>query len=275
MMDMDIDQPIDLDIDHEVIELPDWVMPPTQSEIDDGLYDLHEDDEGIWIVYDWKDDNPDARIEPFYQRWPPSRTSSSLCSWINVNRGLSPASQLDQDAFDKRFHMDIEGLQKEFVEIENKVDTEELKLTPEMIDELAVKYGVLSGKWLVYASSEEVDKLWRKIVGIVTFDREYGSVKVSSRKVLEPSSESSPSATECNGGVPDPDEGHVICVYVEDYLDMDEVNRLRKALRFQAGVFKRIGFKPDVYTWLGLYRGNKFGIRPSKYHDSDNWARKK
>jgi hypothetical protein len=154
-------------------------------------------------------------------------------------------------------------LQDEFVEIEKKVDAEEVQLTPQMIDELAVKYGVLSGKWLVYASPEEVDQLWRKIVRVVAFDRGYGSVKVSPRKVLEPSSESS---------LPDPTEGHVICVYVDDYLDKGEVDGLRKALRFRAGVLKRIGFKPDVYTWLGIYKGNKFGIRPSKYHDSDNWV---
>ncbi|KAF9451468.1 hypothetical protein P691DRAFT_627247, partial [Macrolepiota fuliginosa MF-IS2] len=111
-------------------------------------------------------------------------------------------------------------------------------VTPEMIDALAVKYGVLVGKWLVYTRSESVDQLWQKVVRIAS-DRGYGRAKVSTRKVLSE---------------------HVICVYVDDYTNNREVDDLRRMLRLRAGVFWKIGFKTDAYTHLGIYKGNKFGL---------------
>lgn len=289
---MDIDHPTDIDTDHpphfirplpyslppsqsrepQTIQHVDWVPPPSKSETATGLYKLYTDYEGLWVLYDWKDD-PNAHIEPFYERWPPSRTSSRACAWISVDRGLSPAIlQLGIEGYRKRFHRDIEGLQKEFEQVIGQLDVDGSKVTPEMVDALAVKYGVLSGKWLVYARPGNVDQLWRKIVRVVAVDRGHGSVKVSARKVVETSAEPSPSVTtgvEWDGGTPEPSGEHVVCVYVDDYTDKKDVDALRKALRLRAGVFQEIGFKPDVYTWLGIYKGNNFGLRPSRYHDLD------
>lgn len=62
---------------------------------------------------------------------------------------------------------------------------------------------------------------------------------------------------------------HVICVYVSNYLDLEDVDELRRLLREEGGVRWKIGFKPDVYTYLGIYAGNPWGIRPSRYHDVD------
>ncbi|KAJ3563740.1 hypothetical protein NP233_g8747 [Leucocoprinus birnbaumii] len=242
-----------------------WVSPPSAAEASStGVYGLYGDSDGLWVTYNWKKDSPDARIEPFYNRWPPSRTSSRWCSWISVNCGLSPSIQnLPSEELEKRFRRDVVGLKTEFDAIRAKGG----QVTPEMIDALAIKYGVLSGKWMVYSKPEAVDQLWRKIVRVVAFDRGYGQVKVSARKVLDSNEHG---AQEQEGGVPVPDEGHVTCVYVEDYTNRQEVDELRKALRFRASVFWKIGFKPDVYTYLGIYKGNEWGLRPSRYHDSDN-----
>ena len=59
-------------------------------------------------------------------------------------------------------------------------------------------------------------------------------------------------------------ERHVICVYADDYTDLEEVNGLRVALK-AIGVKRQIGFKPDAYTHLGIYKENPWNIRPSRY----------
>jgi len=187
---------------------------------------------------------------------------------------------------ENQFMRDVEGLKAEFESITSGGDDvegageEDRKVTPEVIDALAAKYGVLSGKWLVYTDSKNVDQLWRKIVRVVALDRGHGQTKVSARKVLVPESEPGSQPHELgdegtesatwNGGTPDPQHKHVICVYVYDYRNKRDVDELRKALRLRAGVFWDIGFKTDAYTHLEIYKENKWKLRPSRYHDADN-----
>jgi hypothetical protein len=117
-------------------------------------------------------------------------------------------------------------------------------VTVDEIDRIAVTHGVLSGKWMIYTDTRRIDQLWGKVVSLLCVDLKRGSMKVSPKKE---------------------GDSHVICVYVDDYSNMEEVNRLRDALR-TAGVFWKIGFKPDAYTHLGIYARNQWGIRPSRYH---------
>lgn len=277
---MDItDEPMDVDMDDHSQQIL-WVPPPSHSESSTGLYDFHTDAEGLWVIHHWKPTS-NAHIESFHNRWPPSRTSACACVWIAIDCGISPLSRaLGSEEYEAKFKRDVEGLRREFAHIvgSHSSGTGEGggKVTPEMVDTLAVKYGVLSGKWLVYTKPDQVDELWRKVVRVVAAERGHGQAKVSARKVIEnvqqPPTQSLPSdeAIEWDGGTPEPSEGHVICVYVEDYMNKRGVDELRKALRFRAGVFWKIGFKSDAYTYLGIYKNNPWGLRPSRYHDSDH-----
>ncbi|KAG5633427.1 hypothetical protein H0H81_007873, partial [Sphagnurus paluster] len=119
-------------------------------------------------------------------------------------------------------------------------------VTVNALDALALAHGVLSGKWMVYAKPHQVDDLWSRIATAVVANAPSGT---GARAKVSPAR---------------PDEPHVVCVYVEDYSDPQEVARVREALR-RAGVRWKIGFKPDVYTHLGIYKGNGWGIRPSRY----------
>ena len=51
-------------------------------------------------------------------------------------------------------------------------------------------------------------------------------------------------------------ERHIICGYVDDYTDLEQVNGLRKVLKEIRGD-RRIGFRPDAYTHLGIYVENQ------------------
>lgn len=59
----------------------------------------------------------------------------------------------------------------------------------------------------------------------------------------------------------------MICVYTEDYQDRGDVGRVRDALRDALPPLRNRGlkYKPDVATYLGLYAGNEYNLRPTVY----------
>ena len=132
----------------------------------------------------------------------------------------------------------LEGLESDF---RNLISTG--KVSPQTLDEISKANNVMTGKWMVFVESSKVDMLWGKIVYLVCMERQKGCVKVSTYQE---------------------EEGHVICVYVDDYTNKEEVKELRQALR-SLGVKWRIGFKTDAYTHLNIYKENAWNLRPSRY----------
>lgn len=60
----------------------------------------------------------------------------------------------------------------------------------------------------------------------------------------------------------------MICVYTHNYLDVADVERVQDALRAALPPLrsrKRLLYKPDVFTYLGIYVGNEHGLRPTVY----------
>lgn len=105
-------------------------------------------------------------------------------------------------------------------------------LTLESIDNLAEKAGVLVGKWLIYRSQPEIDSVW-KIVAEATWNGKLGkSAKVSTLKHRK--------------------SQFVICIYTHNYLDFEDVERVRDELRV-LGFNKKLCYKPDIYTYLEIY----------------------
>ena len=182
----------------------------------------------IVTVFDDHTSTPD-NVRAFLARWPPSITPVQYCNWIALDRGGHRPSTPD-----------IAGLCTSFEALKASGN-----VTVSEIDRIAHAHCVLSGKWLVYADPPQVDALWARFVSMVCFRLGRGSLKVSPRQE---------------------GEVHVICVYVDNYTDEAQVGALREALR-EAGVVWRIGFKPDAYTHLGIYKKNPWNIRPSLYHN--------
>ena len=60
------------------------------------------------------------------------------------------------------------------------------------------------------------------------------------------------------------DTNYVICVYTEDFTKKRDVWVAEKRLR-ELGITETLRYKPDVYTTLGIYPGNEWGIRPTIY----------
>jgi hypothetical protein len=136
-------------------------------------------------------------------------------------------------------------------EIENKnviiLDTDEKKLkipiTVENIDDLAKKSGILPGKWLIYVSEDKVVEVWKNIAKATVEDKLGMESKIST-KINESS--------------------YVICVYTKNYLDYEDVKRVREIL-YEMGFVSKLSYKPDIYTYLGIYSGTTV-IKPSRYY---------
>jgi len=109
---------------------------------------------------------------------------------------------------------------------------DEVELTPENIDKIALDLNDLIGKWLIYGDEANINATWL-LIGKATINGELGlSSKVStalSRK-----------------------KQFVICVYTWNYLEEENVMRVRSKL-FALGFQKTLYYKPDIYTKLGIY----------------------
>ena len=60
------------------------------------------------------------------------------------------------------------------------------------------------------------------------------------------------------------DQNHVICVYSKDFTDEAGVMALEARLR-GLGIRCRLVYKPDAFTYLGVYRRNEWGLSPVIY----------
>ena len=170
----------------------------------------------------------------FLDSWLPSKTTDTEVAWICVDNHRAVDSK-DNDP------PDLHALSTAWDEI----CAEGLSTSSE-VDKLAKRFNLLSGKWLVFVSSDQVDSLWGRIVKSTLAGTMGTSAKVSPRDEENPNYR------------------HVICVYNADYRSKAEVNRIRDGLR-RLGVKERIGYKPDIYTHCRIYQGNSWRIPPSRY----------
>ncbi|XP_045170817.2 UPF0696 protein C11orf68 homolog isoform X1 [Mercenaria mercenaria] len=152
--------------------------------------------------------------------------------WVAV---LRPEGQKTDDDETK----DLHGLKESFRHhiLNNK------PVNYQIIKDLAIKYNVLGGKWLHFTSQGgKVDHLWSLIASsVIKDDIPCYAAKVSAHD--------------------DDDNSHVICIYNNDFTNNDEVLDAEKAIR-NMGLKGRLMYKPDVYTYLGIYAKNKWKIKP-------------
>jgi hypothetical protein len=175
-------------------------------------------------------------LQQFLQTWPLSTTTDSSVSWIYVR---NPAG----DSATKESKADDDGLSKAWSSLclsrNDAVSCTDLHA-------LAVEYSVLGGKWMIFSNSASVDMDWSKVAEGVTSGI-LGIVADVSTK-------------------PDDSGMHVICVFTKNYLDMDDVKRVRQGLR-SLGFTKKLKYKPNAFTSCGVFAKNKWKIPASCYSE--------
>ena len=123
------------------------------------------------------------------------------------------------------------------------------------VDKLAEQFNVVSGKWLVFISSDEVDNLLERIAKSTLSGTLGNSAKVSTHSEE------------------DPDSKHVICVNNADYRSIDEVNRVRDELR-RLGVTQRIAYINQTFISIVAYIrriAGEFGLRAITFDRKQSW----
>jgi len=193
-----------------------------------------------WIVFDstktprsefdsWLESNAPSQVNRFGDE----ESGVSPVGWIAV-RGLNYCPTTGDD---------LEGLQESW----EKLLSSGRPVTFQTVKELALNHGVLTGKWLMHLDfGFKVDHAW-ECLARAALDGKIDSAKVSPH--------------DPKGGG---DGKHVICVYNENFTDEREVIQLDNIIR-ATGVKCSLSYKPDVYTYLGIYRNNRWKLCPTIY----------
>lgn len=188
-----------------------------------------------WVVFDARK-TPWAEFEEWLQTYQPSRVSrfgSPACNaepvgWIAV---YGPSFCPDSG--------DVVGLQEAW----ERLQASGRLVTFDTVRELALNHRVLSGKWLMHLDSGfKVDHAWGGIARAVL----EGRLRVAK-------------VSPC---CPDSERKQVICVYTDDFTDEEQVLAADAVIR-ATGVKCLLSYKPDVYTYLGIYRDNRWHLCPT------------
>ena len=134
---------------------------------------------------------------------------------------------------------DLKGLRESW----DKLQASGRPINKETVKELAVNHKVLCGKWMFWAQSGgKIDHFWTLVARNIIERGLCASAKVST-SVKENAS-------------------HVVCIYNSDWTNTEQVLQAEKAIR-GIGLRCKLLYKPDVYTHLGIYKKNPWGIRPT------------
>ncbi|CAC5360766.1 UPF0696 protein C11orf68 homolog,UPF0696 protein C11orf68 [Mytilus coruscus] len=142
---------------------------------------------------------------------------------------------------------DLRGLHQMWDEVQKS----NRPINVETISDLARIFKVTNGKWLFHVDSgAKADHLWSIVAKAIV----KGEIPCKSAKV-------SPydDCAENNDKFE-----HVVCVYNDNYLNEEEVMDCEHGLR-KIGIKCPLMYKPDVYTYLGVYRNNPWDLRPTVY----------
>ncbi|KAF9451502.1 hypothetical protein P691DRAFT_807613 [Macrolepiota fuliginosa MF-IS2] len=105
------------------------------------------------------------------------------------------------------------------------------------LKEIAIRYGYVCGKWLIFAPSDKVDLIWTNIANSLV----YGPLSTTAASLAKVST--SPEHET-------PNYQHIICVYVPDVYDKEAVVEVMKVLLRNHGAALS-GVKSDLYTAIG------------------------
>ncbi|CAF1375952.1 unnamed protein product [Didymodactylos carnosus] len=166
-----------------------------------------------------------SRIEQFLVEMAPSKINDSMgFKWISV---YNPSKAENYEI------PNVSALRQEYQQLR--------QLNLFQIERLARKYNVLSGKWMCFVPTSHVDYVWSCIARAVVQGRLGYLAKVA--------------VSQRGGSVI-----HVICVYTNNYLDSVERKIIKYELKnilIEANTnVRRLSYKPDIYTHLGIYQNH-------------------
>ncbi|KAL4071360.1 translation initiation factor eIF 4e-like domain-containing protein [Scleroderma yunnanense] len=116
----------------------------------------------------------------------------------------------------------------------------------EKLKGISKKYGIVCGKWLIFAPPEKVDVIWASIAKSLVSGPLAGTAALAAKVATSPEYVT-------------PGYQHVICVYLPDVYDKSAVTEVMQVLLRRHGV-NLSGVKSDLYTLIGLDSKHLSGI---------------
>ena len=190
-----------------------------------------------WIYYDGS-----VPLSNFLAKAQPSQLTQDTAPWIYVNDMTRPH---EESSF-KDENVPAMLAEWKAVNQAHRASPDELC---DHILKIAHRYNCLSGKWMVFCKTEEVDQVWERIARAVVEGR------------LAPCNAAKVNPRDVSGS----GNNHGIMVYTKDFSNKADVDCARSKLRSECGIVEKISYKPDIYTHLGVYSHNEWGLRPSLY----------
>jgi Domain of unknown function (DUF1917) len=220
------------------------------------------------IYWNGTDDVP---LQEWIERIRPSRYRKNMCEWIqvtNINQNSSGYCQDDDDDDDDDDNCpDLKSLLDQcqvplneitkIIQNGGRVSSMAKDKCITEIMRLAKENNEAVGKWLIYVSPDKADDVWETIARSTALGKLGCSSKVA------------PTGTKHRHGPPT-----VICVYVNDSTNKVEVQRVLKTLYYDLGIAHDglSNFKPDIFTYLGIYKNNPWRLNPTLYDWKDALA---
>mmetsp|Transcript_18526 Transcript_18526/g.21384 ORF Transcript_18526/g.21384 Transcript_18526/m.21384 type:complete len:361 (+) Transcript_18526:201-1283(+) len=177
----------------------------------------------------------------------PSKVSITDCHWIDVHNVVKTSPGYDHDVitnFDREAYLSV--LQSWSKEIAGRrVKKYEKQDCVNSLLAIAVSQGYTVGKWMLFVNPSNVDEVWEKIA------------RATANGQLGCSAKIAPSLGQ--------ERVCLCCVYVSDFSDQTQVKRVLIALKDDLGFHIKCGFKPDIFTELGIETNNKWKLEPTIY----------
>jgi hypothetical protein len=216
------------------------IGPPEEVDQDPSAYGNADDEpqkERERTIFNPKEG---GNLEDFLAKYPPSTTMYEDTPWIQLVKENSFDPKYDPDGAVNYFARKTAGMKF------NPKSKHFIRRLKTMITDIGEKYHVTLGKWMLLFSPDDIDEQWNTIARAL-YNGDLGSAVT---------------AKVAPKGHP---YGHLICVYSSDFDDLDDVMKLRDELS-QLGFNDPLDYKSDIYTLLGIYENNKFGLPENIYH---------
>jgi len=191
-------------------------------------------DHSEWVTYE-----KGVNKQPF-DLW----LKDNLPSKILKSNGFGWIAVRNEDNNIKRQEEDLEGLSESW----DKLQILKTHIDKETVWRLAKEHGCTTGKWMYWIKAGvRADAFWTKIAtAIMTGTLIAKTAKISPYPLA------------------DEEYNHVCCIYNKNFLDKEEVFKLEEGLR-GLGLKGKLVYKPDVYTYLEIYRNNPWRVKPCIY----------
>ena len=198
-------------------------------------------------------DGESETLEDWLIALSPSKVSCQVADWIQVEN-FSRGSCQDGGNFDEKHYQHELSKMKDLIMRTRRVPAAAKQTCSQSILNVAKKQRYTTGKWMIFFPPDKVDEGWKTIAAATAQGQLGCSAKVS--PVLD-----------------NPDRTMLCCIYVSDFADRAEVRRVLIALR-QLGMEIKCGFKPDVFTMLGINSGNEWRLKPTIYTvgEASEWS---